>query len=272
MSGDETKIYGNEVKLLDGSGNPIGSFRGAINVHDADVHNVPINEYFHQHDAAVGTTLAVAIVAGDTSITVVDSTGFIVGNSIQIEDGIIETTFPSITNVVGNVLTLDRPLDNAFSIGDIVEKVIINMNVLGTLVAPQSFKIIPDLDQEWHIITVTLSLTHGGASDSSKFGDITALVNGITFRGYNGLVNKYRTNTNWKNNAEIGLDFGKVDYVLKSGGGDYGTFATASIKFVAGAVPDLKGENGDFLEMLIQDNLTGLITVNAKVQGHVVGL
>jgi hypothetical protein len=259
------------VKILGTNNEEIESFKGAINVHDADVHSVPVNEYFHQHSGA-STTLAVAVTAGDTSITVVSATGFLVGDIIQIENGVIETTFPSITVIAGNVLTLDRPLDNAFSIGDKVDRIITNMNIVASLGSPQSFKIVPDTSQEWHIYTITLSMTHNTGSDPSLFGNISALTNGICLRAFNGTAGQYRTFTNWKNNAKIGLDFGKVTYDPKVGGGDYGTFATASIKRVSGATPSLSGANGDFLEMLIQDDLSGLITVNAKVQGHVVGL
>jgi len=141
--------------------------------------------------------------------------------------------------------------------------------------APIAFRVIPDLNQVWHIITITISLTHNGASDSSLFGDIAALTNGLTLRAFKGDGQgggQYRTFTNWKTNAQIGLDFGGVDYIPKVGGGDNATFATASIKLVAGAVPELNGANGDYLEMLVQDNLSTLLTANGKIQGHVVGL
>ena len=256
------------MRLHDADGNPIGSFKGAINIHDADVHNVPINEYFHKHEGA-STTLASPITAGDTSITVTDGTGLTNGKNIQIENGVIETTFPTITDDAASpLLVLDRPIDNNFVAGDIVEEVRTNMNVLGTLAAPVAFRVIPDANQVWHIVTITISLTHTGASDSSLFGDLSALLNGLTLRAYNGTAQRYRTFTNWKNNAQIGLDFGEVDYIPKVGGGDNATFATASIKIIAGAVPEISGINGDFLEMLVQDDLQSLLTANAKIQGH----
>lgn len=260
------------VKLFDGFGNPIKSFNGAVDVHDADVHSVPVNEHFHLH-TGVSTTLAQPASAGDTSITVDSVIDFVAGNDIQIQDGVIETTFPKIKSIVGNVFNLDRPLDNDFAVGDIVDQVTINMNVIGTLASPVSFKVIPDANQAWHITTITLSLTHTGASDPSKFGDIVdGLANGVILRAYNASTGKYRTFTNWKTNDGIGLDFGKVDYIPKVGGGDNATFATANIKFISGAVPTINGVDGDYLEILIQDNLSSLLTVYAKVQGHIVGL
>jgi len=146
------------------------------------------------------------------------------------------------------------------------------MNFLGSLASQVAFRIIPDYNQVWHIYTITLSLTHSSGSDPSLFGNIPSLLNGISLRAYNGLTRQYRTFTNWKNNAKIGLDFGGVIYDPKVGGGDFGTFATASIKIISGAVPSLSGINGDYLEMLVQDDLRGLITANGKVQGHIVGI
>ncbi len=256
-------------RLHDGFGNPIDSLKGAIDVHDADVHDIPVNELFHRH-TGVATTLAVAASAGDTSITVVDGTLFNNGDSFQIEEGSkIEVTFPVI-NLGGNTNTfiIDRPLDNDFSIGALAEVVETNMAVDGTLLAPVSFRFIPDADQSWHAISFTLSMTHSSGSDSSLFGDLAELTNGLVLRAYNGLADQHRIFDVWKNNAQIGLTFGKVDYLPKVGGGDFGTFATASIKFRSGAVPKVRGANGDYIEILVQDPLGNLISLNLKAQGH----
>jgi len=120
------------MRLHDANGNEIHSFKNSLNIHDADVHSVPINEYFHRH-AGAETTLSASITPGDTSITVADGTGLTNGKKIQIENGVIETTFPTITDDAASpLLILDRQIDNAFAIGDTVEEVTTNMNVLCT--------------------------------------------------------------------------------------------------------------------------------------------
>ena len=242
---------------------------GFLSIHDADVHNIPFNEFFHNH-TGVDALLAVAVTAGDTNITVDDATGFVVGDTVQIEDGVIETTFPTITNIASTVFTLDRPLDFSFDINDTVEVVDEGMDVNASLASPVSFKLIPDGTQLWHVISVTISMVHSSAADDSKFGDIAALTNGIVFRGYNGTANRYRTLTNWKTNGDIKLDFGEVTYSDKAGGGAHGTQGIVSIKFRAGAVPSIDGNKGDFLEILIQDDITGLSSIKIKSQGHII--
>lgn len=246
----------------------IHSLKNSLDIHDADVHDIPVNEYFHRH-TGVGTTLTVANVAGATSITVADVTGFNVGDFFQIENGVIETTFPQITAIVGNVFTLDRPLDNAFSIGDTVEVVSFNMNVIGSLASPIAFRLIPDQNQLWHIVRFLLGMIHDSAADDSKFGNVTALTNGCVLRAYNATADQHRTFTLWKSNSDIKMDMFDLDYTDKAGPGVFGTNGRGSVKIATGAVPKLNGVAGDYMELLVQDDLSGLARFSLKGQGHI---
>ena len=262
------------VGLFDGAGNPIDSLRGAIDVHDADVHDVPVNELFHRH-TGVTTTVAVAVSAGATSITVANGAAFTNGRPFQIESATtVESTFPIIISGGGtNTFTLDRPLDNSFSIGDSVEEVTTNMAVLGTRAAPVSFKLLPDINQEWHIVRFLIAMELTTAGDDSRFGNIAGgLTNGCVLRAYNGATGQYRTFTNWKTNFDIGMDMYDFAYIDKAGSGNFGVRGRGSIKKGTGAVPKLIYSEGSYLELLVQDNLTGLIRFNLKSQGHIKGL
>ena len=264
----------NAVRLQDGYGNPISSLDGAIDVHDADVHKVPVNELFHRH-TGVNTTLAVDASAGDTSIVVVDGSAFTNGNPFQIESATnIEVTFPTIISGGGtNTFILDRPLDNSFSIGDTVEEVATNMAVAGSISSPVSFKLIPDTEQTWHIVRFLLAMVHSTSGDDSRFGDIAGgLTNGCVLRGYNAEAGLYRTFTNWKSNFDIKMDMFNLPNTDKAGAGNFGTNGRGSIRDGTGASPRLVGANDDYLELLVQDDLTGLIKFNLKGQGHIEGL
>lgn len=263
------------VGISDGFGNPLSSHYDAgtdkyiLDIHDADVHDVPVNELFHRH-TGVATTINATVTAGDTSIVVVSGVGFANGDPIQIEDGVIETTFPTIISGGGTTtFNLDRPLDNSFAIGDAVDQIATNLAVSGTLASPVSFKILADKNQIWHIVRFLLGMIHANAADDSKFGSIPALPNGVILRGYNATTGLYRTFTNWKSNFDLKMDMYNVDYTTKAGGGDFGTNARGSIRDGTGAVPKINGANGDYLEILIQDDLTGLIKFNLKSQGHI---
>ena len=259
-----------KTALIGTNNEDIGSFGGALNIHDSDVHHTFINNYFHQHTTL--TTFAANAPAGSTQITLTSAVGFVVGDFLHIQDGSTEIVHPRINVLVGNVATLDRPIDNSYIIGDTIEKAIISMNVLGSLATPQSFKLIPSINEIWHIETLTLDMVHGTAGDNGLFGNLPQLLNGVALRLYNGITGKFTTITNWHSNSGISLDMGGITYVFRSsGGGTYGTNAVGNFKHQTGSVVYINGTVGDYMEFLIQDDLRGLTQFRAKAQGHTDG-
>lgn len=243
--------------------------RGASNIHDADVHNVPVNDYFHRH--GVSTTLSASVVAGATAISVVSSAGFNIGDLVHLGplDESQEPIHPAITNIIVNVLVLDRPLDFAYNAGDNVSQAIADMSsAIGTLAAPISYKYRPHSGRVEHELRVILSMTHAAAADDSTFGDQAALTNGVVFRA--SVSGQTGTFTNWKKNSDIILDMFDVVYTDKAGPGLFGTRGRGSFAEIEVAVV-LNQANGDYLEMLVQDDLTGLSDFRVKVQGHIEG-
>lgn len=273
--GDGNKITSSantlNISLHDGDGNPIGSLKGALDIHDADVHNVPVNEYFSR-PLGVNSTLTVAANAGDTQVTVLNGAVFSVGDFLGSVAFPSESIFKQITAIAGNVITLDAPIDNSYPVGAQIDTFQIDMNVLGTLASPVSFKFNPAVGQTWHIVRFLFSMTHGTNGDLGLFGNLPALTNGAVLRGYDGATNTYRTFMNVKTNADLKNNMYDVDFDSRSGGGGtYGTSGRGSIKIGTGAVPVLNADNGDFFEILIQDDLTALDSFRTKVQGHIEG-
>lgn len=260
-----------KVALTDGNGSIIKSFRGAIDTHDADVHREIVNDRFHQHTETT-TTLAANVSAGSTQITLTSATGFAVGDYLHIQNGVVELHHPKITVLAGTLATLDRPLDNAFSAGNSVTKTIQSMDVLGTLSSPKSFKVAPQSNEIWHLVGILIEMTHSTAGDNGLFGNLPELVNGVVLRRYDGATSSFHTFTVWKTNGTIVTDMGRVEYTARSGGGgSYGTNAYGNFKVNAGATIYLDGSLGDYLEILIQDDLTTLDRFRVKVQGHYEG-
>lgn len=259
-----------DVYLHDGDGNPIGSLGGALSIHDADVHRFIVNQHFHQYTATT-TTFSVAATAGDTDINLADATGFAIGDHISLSGLNSEVVFPKITNLVGTVATLDRPIDHDYSIGDSITKTLISMDVVGTLASPQSFTLQPASGEIWHLTRILLEMTHVTAGDNGLFGGISALSNGVLLRRYDGATGTFSTFTNWKDNSDIVTDMYDVVYAARSGGGGaYGTNARGTFKN-AGAIVYLDGTVGDYVEVLIQDDLSTLSSFRIKGQGHVEG-
>lgn len=253
--------------LHDGYGNPIGSADGALNVHDPAIHTQVVNRQFTQ-DTATTTTFAVDAPAGSTQITLTSAVGFAIGDYLTLVNGGTEGVKPLITNLVGTVATLNRPIDFGFVIGDSIIKTLVSMDVLGTLTTPQSFKIAPDAGSVWHITRILIEMTHATAGDNGLFGNLAALANGVVLRRYDGLTSTYGTFTVWRTNSDIVLDMYDVTYAARSGGGGlFGTNCRGDF-LATGAVVKLDGDNGDYLELLIQDDLTGLDSFGIRGQGH----
>lgn len=274
----DTAGEGLPVIITDGNGNPLSSYYSAatdsyvLNTHDADVHNVPVNQHFHQH-TGISTTLTVATNADGSTyiITVADSTGFVAGEFVQIGGDANHTGIKiPIISVVGNVITLSARVDFGWPIGTSVEVVIIDMAVSGTLAAPQEFRVYPNVGQVIHITRVIITMTHSTAGDLGLFGDLAPLANGVMLRAFvNG---QYGTFTLWRTNDEIKDDMYDVEFNFRaSGGGTYGTSGRGSFNRI-GVALRLDGDAGDYVEVYIQDaSPVGLDSFHIKAQGHIEG-
>lgn len=240
--------------------------KGAVNVHDPNIHVNFISSLFHR-DSGASTTFASNAAIGATAIVVTSAVGIAIGDELELNNTVAPLEFPIVTNVVGTTVTLDRPLSYAYTAGQAVKEITSALNVLGTLGAPVSFTYHP-IGSITHIVRITLSLTHGTAGDLGLFGNLAALTNGVILRGY--IAGVFYTFANWKSNANIKSDVFDVEFDTRSGGGTFGTSARGSFVEL-GTVVALDPEAGDYLELLIQDNLTGLTTFKAKAQGHLEG-
>lgn len=249
------------------------SVKGARSTHDADVHNVPVNEFFHRH-LDITTSLIAPSLANTNFIEVDNVTSLVVGQDLQINSVIygIQSTFSRILAIIGNGVYIDAPLDVPLYIGDTIDVVSTNLAVSGTIANPVSFKLRVNAPEDtWHIQSFILNLVHTGAGDDSMFGDLTGgLPNGCILRAYNPEEGIWGTFTHWRNNGDIRMDMADLLYTDKAGGGAHSTSGDGAIKARTGAVPALIG-NVAYLELLIQDNLIALISGYLKSQGHIEG-
>lgn len=177
------------------------------------------------------------------------------------------------SNVVGNVydITLDTPLDYAFTTAGGCSEMSTNMAVNGS-VTPVEFSVSPSglaAGTQWDINRMVFTITDGSVMDDGKFGGITALTKGCVLRVEDG----YTKNIfNVKTNEDFALRSFDAEYVTNAPAGVYGFRCrrTFNGQDKNGVVIRLSGDTGDMLKMIIQDDLSGLVTFRAIVQGHVV--
>lgn len=257
---------------LTGNVENINSFRGALKVDTALVHKEGVNLFFFR-ETGVGSTIAVDASEGDTSITVVDATGFNDGDRLRLTSTIATgQPFLIITDITANVITLDRPIIVDLAIGDAADIISTSLNVLGTLASPVVFRIQPPngtLSLIWQLTRLMFNITDTISMDDGKFGGITALTNGVLLRVVKG-DGSIQELANWKTNGDMALDMYDVTYTDKAPAGQYGvrgrwTFTKAEF------IVELNGANGDKFELLVQDNLTALSTYEKKCQGRLFG-
>lgn len=267
-------ITDNGILLVrDGVGNslPVNP-GGGIDVNNQDQTTPSIITKFNK--VLNSTTLAAEAARGSRDIVVADATGFIIGRYIILFNPTTERyMWGYATNVVGTTVTLDTPLDSTFPIGTYVDSAITNMNVNGS-VTPQVFGLRgtgspPGVDLAADITRIITSCETDSPVNLTLFGDLPALANGLVLRRRNG---DFYNILNVKDNFEIaGIQFDfNVSQALNPAQGIDGfvcrlTFGGQNKIGVVQRLPI-----GDDLEIIIQDDLTGLVRFEIVAEGHIV--
>ncbi len=112
-------------------------------------------------------------------------------------------------------------------------------------------------------------ITDASEMDDTKFGGITALTKGVFLRKVNGVIKNI---FNAKTNGDIALNCSTYSYADKAGAGNYGFRAIKTFggQENQGVIIRLAGDTQDTLEIVVQDNLTGLTGMYIMAKGHTV--
>lgn len=228
------------------------------------------NNYFIL-DTGVASTLSSPALVGDKTINLVSATGFVVGGVVDLYSGTKNIHMRRfITAIVANAVTLDAAIDVDLAAGSLVELTSYNMAVNGS-VTPVIFSMRPTGIEAVDLTQLILLMLSTTAMDDGKFGGITALTNGVHLRKAINNGASYETLAIWKANKDIAEDVYNLNYSSKAPSGQYGVSAKWMISD-SGAVINLTATAGEWLEMVIQDDLTGLIDFQVKIQGNYLSL
>jgi hypothetical protein len=231
----------------------------------------PLDLYFIQ---AIGapTTSTGAVAIGDVIIPVTSAASISVGNRLgvfSVVAGENRFYFGQVTAVNSLNITVDTPFDFAFGAASVVQSTTRELDVDGSSTT-QVFTVNgPTTGAAVDITRIMIQMECASAADLSTFGDLTALTNGIVLRRNNGVVNNI---WNVKKNSEfsnLAFDFDIFAASNPSSGIDglkcrY-TFAGQDKHGVA-----VRLATGETLEVLIQDDITGLDSFHIIAQGHLV--
>ena len=258
-------IYGWDAANGNWSRFPLES-NGAIPVNIQDQHTDIVDLYMHEHIGSA-ITLSSNTAIDDTVVNVVAGHGASAGNLICLKEsqrfyqGIILST-------TATTLTLDTPLDYAFSAGANCSPTSRELAVDGGPVT-KVFHIRPPVGVQWDVVRIMFFLEGTSTMDSALFGDISAITNGIVLRKKD---DTYHNIFNIKSNGDFASRAYDIAYDDKAPAGKTAvrirrTFGGQSKN---GVVIRLDGDVPDDLQLLVQDDLTGLERFYVIVQGHVV--
>ena len=221
-----------------------------------------------------GTAIDDLAVTGDVEVAFVP----LVGNLVCLKEG---TSFyqaeilVAVNNAGDNwTLTLDTPLDFAFTVAGGCSVRNQDMNVDGSITT-QIFSLSPanlTAGIEWDVTRVIFVLEDQTSMDSSLFGGLPALTNGIVLRSDNSITKNV---FNVKTNGDFAAHSYDISYDDRAPAGFFGLRVRTSFSGQAkrGVTIRLTADTADEIQLLIQDDLTtglGLTKFHCVVQGHVV--
>lgn len=208
-------------------------------------------------------SLAVNTAVDNRTVTLAGGHGTVVGNVLCLrQDG---RYYQGIVTVVAtNVITLNMPLDYAFTTSAVAFRSSDAVNVDGSA-TPVIFALSPPSGTKWDIYGVSLVMQDDVAMDDGKFGGITALTNGLLFRKKDG---DYKNVLFSRSNGEFALKGSTTKYNDKAPAGVYGVTIDTRFPDTYGAVLRIDAEMGEEMQLIVQDNLTGLSSFLAVAYGH----
>jgi hypothetical protein len=217
------------------------------------------------------TTVAVDTVIDERVLTVTDPTGFLVGDHLRIINAAADRYyFGTVLDVTGSAITLDNLFDFVYIATSEVTRSSINLAVNGS-VTPVVFKLrtgSPSIPSDIDITRMIITCACLTPVDLSLFGDLPPLTRGLLFREANGHQHNI---FNVKDNQDLeGLTLDlKTFAALKTNEGVDGFSCRLTFAGQDKLGVSLRVIAGGNLEMVVQDDLSGLVNLHVVLEGHI---
>ena len=207
---------------------------------------------------------------GSYDINLTSGHGLIAGDKFSIVqyDQIQQIFFGTILNVNGDIITMDTQVPYNFTIGGSnAFKSTEDMNVDGSI-TPQIFEVTNlDFDDAVDITRIIFHITDNQNMDDSLFGGINSLTRGVVFRK-RSIRGEYTNIFNIKSNGQFGeIAFDKI-YDEKAQSGLYGLTSRLTFSGQEKHGIAIRIKKGETLELVIQDDLQGLVSFTMMAEGH----
>lgn len=212
-------------------------------------------------------TLATTTTPESYEMELVNASGFVAGSLIIVEERLNdepEIYYGVVLSVATNTLTLDRPIDGVFTSNAIITRENADLSVNGS-VTPIVFRYANRFEEPISITRAMFNMVTSTDPDFDEFGNLPALTRGILLRkkNFDGTFTNFPA---IKTNNRLQLLMYDVTFfdsgLFATGGGLSGRFTFTKL---GNAVKLGKNEE---LQVLVQDDLTGLVSFEVVVEGN----
>jgi hypothetical protein len=261
------------VQITDGSRSVTLEPNSSLPVTLQDQHTPVIIAKFSNLEQSTTTTVTQAL--GDYTITVASPTGIAAGKMITIFNPTsIRFSIFTCVSILGSVVTLDSPLDFAYPSGSYVDVSEMNMAVNGS-VTPVVFGVRnnagaippPGVVLSMDVTRVIFTMFTATAPQFNEFGDLARLTNGLLCRKRDG---EYHNIFNIKDNGDMTSIMYDIQYITATAGGQDGLYGRLSWAGQEKMGVTVRLAINEDIEIIVQDNLTGLGYLSVTAEGSIV--
>ena len=244
---------------------PIAFNQGALDVYIQDQNSELIN--WLMYNELNDVELAVTTTVDSNEIELEAGHNVVVGNVIALLQN-SKSYQGFVTNVAVNTITLDSPLDKQFRADRDYTAVRASANVAVDGSATRViFHAFPPCGIKWDITQIGVYIIDDAKMDDTLLGGIPAVTNGIVLRESDGTYNNIG---NIKSNGDFKLFGCDVVYKEKVAGGEDTMKAICRFSNDAGVTLRIDGDLDEELQVIVQDDLTGISSIYVTIIGHVV--
>jgi len=264
-----------DVRITDGTNVVTLEPNGSLPVTLQDQTTPTVITNFSILEQTTTTTAPVAI--GDYTLAVTSATGIVAGKYLSVFDPTsVRFMNAYVLSIDTLVVTIDRPFDFAFPSGSYVDISETDLSVNGATTpviaglrnnaggTPP-----PGIEKTMDVTRVLFHCVTDGASNLTTFGDLAALTRGLVMRRRDG---EYHNVFNCKTNAElqgIMYDF-EIVATGTVGQGQDGFFGRLTFSGQSKMGVTQRIAIDEDLEIIIQDNLSGLTQLRIIAEGSIV--
>lgn len=207
------------------------------------------------------TSFATQATVDTNTVTLAAGHGVVVGDTIVVKGLYIGR----VLTVATNTITLNQRFNLTYPAGTVCYRGSANMAVDGST-TPLYFGLEAAQGVAFDVYKLRLAFRGSAEMDDAKFASLTALTKGVIVRA-RITATRYNNYFNARSNSEFHLR-GVLSYNAKAPSGSYGMIFEFPLKDDNGVALRVDGDTGSRLEVIIQDNLTGLSYMEGTVSGH----